>query len=92
MIQSNPGVQHPLLISNEQTKRGKARQFQIGGLVETSSNSSANTDNQSPQLDNVLPKDRVTAAGLPIAVNPHHVSSDNNSSAKSNRNAGSESE
>ena len=32
------------------------------------------------------------AAGLPIAVNPNHVSSENNSSVKSHRNGGSESE
>ena len=30
--------------------------------------------------------------GLPIAVNPNHVSSENNSSVKSLRNGGSESE
>ena len=93
MIQSNPGVQHPLLISNEQQQKGKARKFQIGGLVETSSNSSGNSENQSPKLDAILQREKKeSAAGLPIAVNPNHVSSENNSSVKSHRNGGSESE
>ena len=59
--------------------------------METSSNSSGNSDNQSFKADIIQNQDKA-AAGLPIAVNPHHVSSDNNSSGKSNRNLGSESE
>ena len=97
MIQSNPSVGNPLLITADSEKRAKARKFQIGGLVETSSNSSSGGPG-SHVSNNTTPKGerfqktvhdinsntiRRDTAGLPTAVNPN--TSAENSSGSNNK-------
>ena len=81
MIQSNPGLINPLLTTTDTVRSKKNKKFQIGGLVETSSNEST-SKRSTPEIENNLEAIANTSpplaptVGVPIKTNHEKSASD----------------